>query len=374
VSASGGTASALTTLDAANPAAHGWPYLLPDGRHFVYARLKGYLAGNVIISSLDKPQDPPVRILPDDVFVPAYAPSPDPKIGYLLFVRRTAPGAPDGRLMAQPFENRRLKLAGSPVTIADHVDAGSFSASQTGVLVYRSGPPLLAPAAVGLVHGEMTLFDRQGKVLLKIGEPAEYLTVSLSSDGTRAAFDRVETPQRGDIWLYEFERGLTTRFTFDPALNFGSAWSPDSHMIAFRGFQERVHMKASNQEGSEEPLGDLRQLRPASWSRDGRFLLTMGTIDPKKNSGLSLLSVDTRKTSVLLDTEFDEWDARFSPDERYIAYSSDQAGRQEIYVRPFDPASRSLTGGQWVLSNGGGVAARWRGDGKELFYIAQQAM
>jgi serine/threonine-protein kinase len=223
-----------------------------------------------------------------------------------------------------------------------------------------------------LVQSQPTWFDRQGTVLGTVGEPGAYVTFSLSPDGTRVAFERLNAQRNTDIWLHEFARGVSARFTRDPGRNSAPVWSPDGNRIAFAlGDQHNLQAKASNGAGNKESLSQSARGYPTSWSRDGRFLLFYGASDdPKKLNGLSVLPLDSRKPSAVLNTESNERGAQFSPDGRFISYVSNESGRDEIYVRPFDPATLSAAGRQWLVSRGGGDQARWRGDGKELFYQA----
>jgi serine/threonine-protein kinase len=249
------------------------------------------------------------------------------------------------------------------------MDPLSSIAATLGVLAYRPGPHVLPFRAT--VQSQPTWFDRQGKHLGTVGELGPYVTLSLSPDGTRVAFERLNAQRDSDLWLFEFARGVTTRFTLDPGRRSAApAWSPDGKRIAFAVDHPRsLNVKASNGAGNKESLAQSARGYPTSWSRDGRFLLFYGSFDdPKKLNGLSVLPLDTRKPSVVLNTEFNERGAQFSPDGRFISYVSNESGRDEIYVRPFDPATLSATGGQWLVSKGGGDQARWRGDGKELFY------
>jgi dipeptidyl aminopeptidase/acylaminoacyl peptidase len=194
----------------------------------------------------------------------------------------------------------------------------------------------------------------------------------LSPDGTRVAVTRGDTGD-GDIWLLAFSSGIDTRFTFDPAMDFDPAWSPDGKYVAFssnRAGNSDLYRHASDGSGEDELLfqSDHRKV-VTDWSRDGRFLLFHDS-DPKTKRDLWVLPMNDapaeRKPVPVLRTEFDERDARFSPDGRWIAYMSDESGRNEIYVRSF-PAQ---TGGKWMISQGGGLLAAWRGDSKELFYVA----
>ena len=272
--------------------------------------------------------------------------------------------------MTQAFDNRRLELVGEPVPVAEQVRntntvQGRFGVSTSGVLAYQTG------AEGG--GTSLTWYDRQGKALGAAAEPAAYGSVALSPDGRRIAVSRAGT--RGanvDIWLVEFARAASTRFTFDPARDYAPVWSPDGTRIVFRS--ERIGLGDLYQEtasgaGSDEVLLKSQEPKtPDDWSRDGRFLLySVG--DPKTKNDLWILPLQgDRKPVPYLKTEFNEAQGQFSPDGRFVAYRSDESGRSEIYVQPFPLTSGG--GGKWMVSRGGGTQPRWRRDGKELFYIA----
>jgi hypothetical protein len=202
-----------------------------------------------------------------------YAPLPGSKTGYLLFRR-------EGTLIAQGFDAGRLELMGEAAPVAEQVGWGNpatggfFSASATGVIAYRTGT---GGGSGGL---QLTWFDRQGKVVGAAGEPigARFAAVSYSTDGTQAAFTRTDG-QGGnqDIWLHEFARGTSTRFTSDPALDTAPVWSPDDKQIIFvseRDGGRNLYRKASSNSGNEELLFKSNERKtPTDWSRDARFLL-----------------------------------------------------------------------------------------------------
>jgi eukaryotic-like serine/threonine-protein kinase len=367
VSANGGPASPLTTLDPSRKEInHSSPSFLPDGRHFIYLRRSSTPEnGGVYVGSLDaKPGEQDSKRLLATDWGPAYVPSSDPGFGQVLFVR-------DGTLMAQPFDTRRLELSGEPVTVAERVgtfiDAGFFSTSTNGVLIYRAG---------GAGADQLTWFDPQGRRLGAAGEPGTYLTVALSSDGTRAAVTRVG--QNAGLWLVDFSRGTSTRFTFGPADALTGTWSPDGSRIIFTSKSSGVYdlyQKPTSGVKDQELLlksGDTKY--PTSWSRDGRFLLYRTSDSTTTKHSLWVLPLEgDKKPFPFLRTEFDNEDGQFSPDGRWVAYVSDESGRPEIYVRTFSPdstAEASDTGGKWLISTGGGREPRWRGDGKELYYLA----
>jgi Tol biopolymer transport system component len=190
----------------------------------------------------------------------------------------------------------------------------------------------------------------------------------LSPDGRRVAVGRT-VHNTTDIWLSETARGVPTRFTFGAGFSVNPVWSPDGNWIAFssanRGNPD-LHRKASSGAGSDELLLDS-QLNgfPLDWSPDGRFLL-FARMDAKTGIDLWVLPLeDERKPLPFVCTDFESDNGQFSPDGLWVAYQSNESGRVEIYVQPFPGP-----GGKWMISIGGGIAPRWRRDGKELFCIA----
>jgi Tol biopolymer transport system component len=180
------------------------------------------------------------------------------------------------------------------------------------------------------------------------------------------------TEGTADIWLLDIKRGVPSRLTFDPAFDLGPVWSPEGHRIAFvsnrRGSTQLApFMKAADGSGDDEPLVDgwAPAWAPTDWSRDGQFILT--TIQrPNTRLDLWALPLDRRRMPFpIVETPFNETNAQFSPDGHWIAYQSDESGRVEIYVQPFPGPGRRVR-----ISGSGGVQARWRRDGKELFYLA----
>lgn len=362
----GGIPSPVTALDPSRQEPfHGRPAFLPDGRHFLYVRFSSNPEYHgTYIGSLDaKPQDQDRRRLLPGGFGVFYAPSSDPALGHVLFVRETT-------LMAQPFDARKLELTGLPIPVAEQVgNDGSmgafFSASENGTLAFRGG---------GRLGLQLTWFDRSGNVSSRVGDPAPHSDLALSSDGTRVASFHAEAQL--DIWLYDFARGVSTRFTFAPSIDRYPLWSPDGSRLVFasnRSGHFDLYQKASNGTGDDELLFKSDQDKiPTSWSRDGRFLL-FTSFDPKTSRDIWVLPLDgDRKPVPFLRTEFDEREGSFSPDGRWVAYVSRESGRFEVYVRPFSPpgaAGSSSAGGKWQISKAGGREPLWRGDSKELFYL-----
>ena len=384
VAASGGSPSPITTDGTAVT-----PSFLPDGRHFVYWRVLTNGGGTgIYLSSVDaKPQEQPgKKLLPDSSSV-AYAPSSGSNVGRLLFVRGGMDVGGLGTLMAQPFDPTRLELAGEAIPIAEQVSNLSFSASATDVLVYIQGfQPVATGGARGNIHGQLSWFDRAGKLIGAFGDVGVYRSLSLAPDGKRVAFERVDLQNAGNrnVWLYEFARGVTTRFTFDLGWNSNPVWSPDGSRIVFvsnrTGGMFDLYQKTSNLAGEDEVMFKSSEFKaPSSWSPDGRFLLYYNPVPPN-HIWILPLGGDTadRKPVAVEHSEFNQAAGRFSPDGRWIVYSSDESGKDQIYVRPFDAASAlgsassggTPATGKWMVSKDGGTTPLWRRDGKELFYLS----
>ena len=354
VSAAGGEPTPVTALDESDlETAHRWPYFLPDGRHFLYfARSSQAESEGVYVGSLNSKETK--RLLPT-AFNAAYA-----LPGFLLFLRNET-------LMAQRFDADKLELTGEPLSVAERVaynpglGRGAFSVSENGVLAFRSG---------GGQINQPLWFDREGKQIGSLGAAGLYQTLWLSPDERRAAIDRSD-PQTGtnDIWLFDLALGIPSRFTTDPAGDTNPLWSPDGSRIVFASTREGVrnlYQKIAGGAGNEELLLKSSEDKvPNDWSSDGQFILYQ-TFKPKTKWDLWVLPMSgDRQPLPFLQTEFNEQQAQFSTDGKWIAYTSDESGAPEIYVQPF-PASE----GKWRVSTGGGCQPNWRRDGRELFYIA----
>lgn len=233
-------------------------------------------------------------------------------------------------------------------------------------------------APKGGVQGRLTWFDRQGKVVGTSGVPGMYRTLTISPDGKRIACELTDPEtQNRDIWLIEIANGKATRFTSDPGWEAFPTWSADGSRILFtsnRGGQFDLYQKASNGAGPEELFyksSDGKGL--TSWSPDGRFLLYYSLGQPTHVKLLAASGGADRAAVSVVDPQFNSITARFSPDGRWIIYNSNESGKNEVSVRPFDPAT-GTPGAPTVLTSGGGRTPLWRGDGKEIFYLGPDGM
>jgi dipeptidyl aminopeptidase/acylaminoacyl peptidase len=282
--------------------------------------------------------------------------------GSLFFVR-------DGAMMVQPFDTERGELTGEAQPVVDEIAVGLsrayFSISPSGVMAFRSGADV----------SRYGLYDRTGRSVSSLAV-AGVAELALSPDGSKLAFGRQTGPNR-DIWLLDIARGVTSRFTTNPEGGNAPIWSPDGKYIVYSSFSSptsKIFRKLSSGAANEELLYSSSSLSFASdWSRDGRFLIyswqsTKGPWelwllpDPGGPSGVQ------RNPIPYLRTRFNTRQGNFSPDSKWVAYTSDESGRPEAYVRPFPAANEK--NGQIQISSTGAEQPRWRQDGKELFFFS----
>jgi serine/threonine protein kinase len=352
VPAGGGPAVPATTLDAAQQeSAHLWPRFLPDGRHFLYLvrSAKPDRAG-IFVGSLDASLS--------NRLVAANSPAIYAS-GYLLFVAGTD-------LMAQPFDATTLTTSGTPVRVADRLQVNQalaaysgFTASDVNTMAYRTG---------GLPLAELIWFDRTGRPVGQLGRPASYGVLALSPDGTRVAVNLNVEGGNNDVWVLDVARATPQRLTSNRA-SLIPVWSPDGDRVVYRfdgdGPGDLYEMRASGLASGDVLFKSNTFKNPTDWSSDGRFV-AFETASPKTNTDVWILPMANGRTPfAFLQSEFNEYQGRISPDGRWIAYVSDENGPPEVYVQSFPKP-----GGKWQISTAGGADPRWRRDGRELFFIS----
>jgi serine/threonine protein kinase len=349
VPASGGEVVPLTKREKA--VTGGWlaPYFLPDGNHYLYEARQAGAGHGVYLSSLDSETS---KLLVRGGTSPAY------QRGYLLYLLGTT-------LIAQPFDEKRLEIVGDASALAEQVQF--FSASQTGaVLSYWTGEAENLP--------QLMWFDRSGNRIGKPGDPVHQFNIRLSPDGTKVAAEIYDRQASGiyfesDIWLYDVLRGVKARLTSGPGSARGPCWSPDGKHIIFSSDRKGhydLYKKAVDGGGNEEPILESEIAKYCQdWSPDGEFLLFMTVSNDSASRHIWTVPLfGDRKPVPYLQTEFNEYGGRFSPDGKWIAYVSDESGRDEVYARPFRGP-----GGKLLVSAAGGSTPVWSHDGKEIFYL-----
>jgi Tol biopolymer transport system component len=337
-----------------------WPHFLPDGRRFLYLQRDFETAGDrrwyLRAGSLDSRETTPITdgIASRVEYV---------RSGYLLYGRL-------GALLAQPFDVKTLRLSGDPVTLAERVyyfngpATTGFSTSQAGVVAYEN----LAPAS------RVAWFDRAGREIETVGLEGIVASVRLSPDRrTIAASIRDEKRGTSDLWLYDLARKLPLRLTLDEGDEAAPVWSADGKKVFFRsdraGPPDLFEIPASSPGQDAILLKRPGVQHPDDASADGRFLC-FTEWSRKTNGNLWLLPLSGKGEPVpLAQTPLYEAGARFSPDGRWIAYVSNESGAREIYLRPVDGGGERIR-----VSSGGGEMARWRQDGKELFYLSGKGL
>ena len=230
----------------------------------------------------------------------------------------------------------------------------------------------------GGVEGRLTWFDRQGQVVGTAGEAGIYRTLTISQDGKRIAVERGDPQtQNRDIWLVDAITDAMTRFTSDPGWDAFPIWSPDGRRIIFTSNRNGVYdlyEKPADGAVNETLFYHSSEGKgPTSWSSDGKFLVFYSLGQPTHLRLLAIAGPADRQPVPVIDPKFTSITARFSPDGHWILYTSNESGKNEVSVRPFN-ASTGAAGEPVVVTRDGGRTALWRGDGKEIFYLSADGM
>ncbi len=358
VPARGGVPQPVTTL-APGTTAHSSPRFLPDGRHFVYVEYGARRSRVFVRDLLTGAQSQLLDAASPSV---VYARGSKAGTGYVIFIRNST-------LTAHRLDNGGLKLTGEPMSLGEGL-VGPLSASDNGVLAYV--------ASADQPDSQLLWVDRQGKVLNTVGPPGSYQEVQFTRDGRTAVLslgDRTDRSRR--IWTLDLERGVTSRMNptaIANAQDYAMAVSPDSRIaysVTTAEASGDIYIRQASGAGPQELLLRSPDMKhPNDWSHDGRFLI-YDDHSPDNRQDLWVLPLGGGKPIPFLTTPADETLAQFSPDGKWIAYSSDESGRREVWVQGFTPDRvPAAGGGKWQISNAGGWMPRWRRDGNELYYLS----
>jgi Tol biopolymer transport system component len=356
VPARGGEVTPVTPYDPERETTQRWPHFLPDGRHFLFlsraiAPDRGEV-GKLMLASLD---DPEPRLLIDHSTNAVWV-----EPGYIIYGR-----ARD--LLARPFDIAGLSFTGDPVPLIteklsywEPKNFVVFTASNDGTLVYL-------PESIRQTL--LQWYDRSGQPLQTLGEPGFYITPRLSPDATKIAVVRGKRQSmEQDIWIHDLEFARDYRLTFESGDYENPVWSPDGSRLAYECMPESVRnlcAKTIGMGGEGEVIYESPDWNDlGSWTPDGRAIV-FSEQAPETENDIWILDLDEPgNTRLLVQTPFTELRPELSPDGRWLAYASNETGRFELYVR--EPREGSQ---QRQISVDGASLARWRSDGRELFYV-----
>jgi len=363
VSSAGGTPQILTTPDpASQEVSHRWPQALPGGKAVLYTA--GSVSGNYEDASLvvHTLEGDTRKVLHRGGYHGRYLPS-----GHLVFIH-------EGTLFAAAFDPDRLELRDQPVPVLAGVTANTgnggaqFTFSRDGTLAYQQGETLATP---------IQWMDREGMLQTLPAAPGVYSNIRFSPDGRWLALDILEGKNR-DVWVYEWGGDTLSRLTFDPGDDYFPVWTPDGQRIAFSSTRDQatrnLYWQQADGTGEAERLTKSKNPQyPTSWHPSGKFLAFQET-NPQTSVDILILPLTgdeasgwkPGKPTVFLNNPFGEFAAAFSPDGRWLAYSSNESGRFEVYVRPFPGP-----GGIRQVSTAGGRLPTWSRSRRDLLYVVE---
>jgi len=330
-----------------------WPVFLPDGKHYLFlaANIRGDMELNTLyVGSMDRPSEK--QFITKTMYNADYA------NGYVFFVR-------DGAIQAQKLDLASYQLTGNVLRIFDKVKLQSrifyaaFSASRDAVLAQEAGEVSLS---------RLIWYNRNGKNISDSAPTDTYANLAISHDGKYIVTDKTDTTNENtDVFIYDAARASFRRLTFDPGIDAVPVWAPDGNQIAFtssRGRNFGIYVKPADGSQPERQLALTSGVDalPTDWSRDGKNLLYLVPPD------LWVYSFSEEKPHAFLKAPASLKNAQFSPDGKWVAYASNESGRWQVYVTSF-PDGR----GKWQVSTDGGEQPRWRGDGKEIFFLSSDA-
>jgi DNA-binding winged helix-turn-helix (wHTH) protein/Tol biopolymer transport system component len=357
IPAAGGAPQPLTDPKSDSGAfMHFWPQVLPGGKGLLFAATSASGQGSLRVLALDSGK---LRTLVENSTYGRFLPS-----GYVVYYQRET-------LFAAPMDADRMELTGPAVPLVYGVsmsgDRADFDVSTSGTLVYRRGTAQ---------DSLPSWLYSSGKIEPVLAKAANYSSPRLSPDGTRLALSVIEEGKQS-LWVYDLRRETWDRLTSegDPEEGdpeFLPTWTPDGEFLAFRSGNTLAWTQSDGSGKVERLPGVSPNAGPWSFSTDGKWL-AFWPLQP----GSDLWTVPVERTpgvlrfgqpQPLLRQPGSKGAPAISPDNRWLAYTSDASGRFEIYVMPFSP-QRTATGRKWLVSNGGGIGPIWSHNGRELFYM-----
>ena len=337
---------------------HRWPLFLPDGEHFLF------FGGN--FKNVDDDPDSGIYLAALNGgerkrIVLAHS-NPGYANGQLIYLEHRG-------LVSAKFDVSTGQVAGEKKLIAEGIGFqpstfyAGFAVGYNGTVVYNT--------SAGATTSVLAWYDRNGKELSRLGEESVIANPSLSPDNVYVAVDRTDIKASNvDVWIHDVKRGTASRFTFDPSEEVTPVWSRDGQKLAYRLAKVTTTVLVKNLKGTEtekvafaSPREAAFENIPNSWSADDAQILCTSE-DVKGSTYLALISANGAGLKPFLKGTSHYSNGQFSPDGKWVAYASDESGDWEVYVTTYPAAS-----GKWQVSRGGGTEPRWRGDGKEMFYL-----
>jgi Tol biopolymer transport system component len=363
VPSSGGKPEVIIKKDTSIPSQSlRWAFFLPDGKHFIYSTENSYTGSTptdaIFLASLESPKPKKLMVTSSNC---QYA------NGYLLFVRQSI-------LLAQKFDPDKLKLEGEAMPVAENIQywdsriSGTFAISQNGKLVYLEGYQN---------NENLVLLNKDGSELRKLSDMVPYNSAEFSPDGNKIVCDLYDPSEKKyNIWVYDLSRSVWTRLTFDQG-DIVPRWTNDGKQITYSSNNKSSGFNAyiKNADGS----GDAALLCKSNYtnvatsiSSDGKYFLYTGIDFAGSTSGFDIFLLPAqgdKKPIPIAATNFNEFDAKFSPDMKWIVYQSDESGKYQIYVIPFNPNNPAEnSSGKWQISVDGGTEGKWMNNGKSIYF------
>ncbi len=345
ISANGGTPESLIKAESAYLL---YPQILPDGKSVMYTETTSATQTKIIVQSLKSGERKELF----EGYSARYLPT-----GHIVYM------LPNNNVFAIAFDLDRLEVIGGPVPIVEDVRQVAISDSGTLVYIPRTS------AATVFIPRDLVWVDREGREEQITGGPSSYLNPRISPDGKKVALS-IEASGNRDIWIWDLLRKVLTRLTFDEGPECSPLWTLDGKGIAFlslRTSKSGVYWKAADGTGGEELLFSLPGLItfPASLSADGKTIVGAEWELGRMNFDIGILPTEgDSKPRLILKERYHEAQPQVSLDGRWMAYTSNESGQNQVYVRPFP----EVEGGLWQVSTTGGDSPLWSPDGREIFF------